>query len=114
MPKELQMREELPELPRATRITSDYAVCATCACSWFQEIRVARVDRNKVLIPGQEVPKLTESMVLLKCAKCGELHEPTIATNTSHSYKMHREMIAELDSKLDTLNSSATEEAKKV
>lgn len=108
MPNELKQRDDLPSLPRAARATADYGLCAKCNCSWFQEIRVARVDRNRVLVPGQEVPKLSESMVLLRCVRCDALHEPIVSSSTSHVFKMHKAMIEELNS-VDTIQSSTVE-----
>jgi hypothetical protein len=84
---------------RPARREDDYALCGKCGCSFFEEIRLARIDKNQIVIPGQTVPKLSEVFLLLKCGKCNELHEPPLVQSTSHSYKAYVTMLQELDAK---------------
>lgn len=86
---------------RPTKREDEYAVCGKCGCSWFEEIKLARIDKNQIVIPGQSVPKLSDSYILLRCGKCGELHEPPLVASTSPSYKTYVTMLRELDSAVE-------------
>ena len=96
MPKLLESRPFTPSM-RPIKREDEYAVCGACGCSWFEEVRLSRVDKNHVVIPGQSPPKMSEVFLLLKCGKCAELHEPPLVASTSFSYKTYATMLQELD-----------------
>lgn len=101
MPILLQSRP-LGSSVRPTKREDEYAICGKCGCSWFEEVKLARIDKNQVVIPSQAVPKLSELYLILKCGKCNELHEPPMVSSTSPSYKQYLTMIQELDSPVKT------------
>jgi len=51
-------------------------LCVECGATWFETIKVHRVDPNKFCAFGQ--PPLPEepSYYVIKCIRCGEIHEP--------------------------------------
>jgi len=97
MPKLLEERLQVGMKPLTQE--ERYALCGKCGCSWFEEVKLARVNRNQVVVPGQSVPKLSEQYIVIRCGKCNELHEPSVFSSHSAGYKMHQTMITELDKK---------------
>lgn len=58
----------------------DLVKCVACACTWFEQIQAVQVDKFHTVIIGQEVPhKSPVPFQLLRCIRCGELHEPNIS-----------------------------------
>lgn len=87
------------EAPKATARPTPIAACAKCKCTWFEEVRVARVHKEQYVAPGQSPNKLSDTFVLMRCARCMELHEPPLVASASPGYKGYMTMISELDQK---------------
>jgi hypothetical protein len=97
MPSRIENAGTVPFTARARNKEERHGVCGKCKCSWFEEVRVARVDRDKVVAPGQPPPRLTEQFILLRCVRCLELHEPSLVASASPGYRVYTQMLEELD-----------------
>lgn len=85
------------QAPKPTARPSIMAACGKCKNTWFEEVRVARVHKEQYIAPGQSPHKLSDTFVLLRCARCLELHEPPLVASASPGYKGYMTMVAELD-----------------
>lgn len=78
--------------------------CKTCNCEWFEQIRVSKIDSLIVAGPGQTVPELGYSHVLLRCAKCSDLQELPINLSSAGNNPMvasYTSMAEALEEKID-------------
>jgi hypothetical protein len=74
----------------------DAMYCQKCKCTWWQKIHAVKIDANKFCTLGQE-PVSEASFVILKCVRCGELHEPPISRVFNHPEgKLYDKMLDEL------------------
>lgn len=83
---------------------NDPIQCKTCKCEWFEQIRVSKFDALLVAGPGQTVPELGYSHVLLRCAKCNDLQELPINLSSAGNNPMvgsYTEMAEALQENLD-------------
>lgn len=83
---------------------TDPIQCKTCKCQWFEQIRVSKIDSFIVAAPGQTVPELGYSHVLLRCAKCSDLQELPINLSSAGNNPMvgsYTEMAEALEEKID-------------
>lgn len=54
---------------------NDPIACKGCGCEWFEQIRVSKIDMNTLASPGQTVPELGYTHVLIRCVRCNDLQE---------------------------------------
>lgn len=52
--------------------------CVECGGSWFECIELSQFDANKMSSLGQRPPYDGSTYFVLKCGRCGELHEPPV------------------------------------
>lgn len=52
--------------------------CIECAGSWFETVQLNQFDSNKISSLGQRPMEDGPAYFVLKCARCGELHEPPV------------------------------------
>jgi len=70
--------------------------CAKCTSEWMEVIAASRYDADQIGVLGQK-PSDTGVFYVLKCVRCGELHEPPITRAFNHPDGKY------YDSFLDTL-----------
>jgi len=58
-------------------------ICAECGSKWFETVQVAQFDANKIGTIGQN-PLMEVSYSILRCIRCGELHEPPVNRTFNH------------------------------
>jgi len=57
----------------------EVATCKKCENTWFEQLVVFQYPKHHSVVLGQEVPRQSQiGFYLMKCAKCGELHEPKV------------------------------------
>ena len=96
---EAQQRSAI-NLPKA-----EYLECVKCKSDWMEKVSAGRFDKNKLTTIGQE-PVVEMSFTILRCVRCGELHEPPINRGFSHPDS------DKYDDLLDTLKEDPAEETK--
>ena len=71
------MDQSLPRLK--SQEDADTVNCKACGCTWFEQFPIAQYDKYHNVILAQRVPgKDGVEFYLLRCAKCGEIHEPNV------------------------------------
>ena len=63
--------------------TKEYLECTKCKSAWMETVLVGRYDRNRISQIGQQ-PLQENSFHILRCVRCGELHEPPISRVFNH------------------------------
>lgn len=73
-------RSQFLAIKRKEERDLDCVSCVKCGGQWFEQIRCARYQADHNVVLGQPVPSRPGSTeyVMLKCAFCGNLHEPRV------------------------------------
>lgn len=77
------------QIPKSNRrvLNEDVVKCKTCGCTWTEQIDVAQFRESHNVLLGQTVPKYNDFVFrVLKCVKCGELHEPHVQIGPRDSF----------------------------
>lgn len=61
----------------------EFLTCQECGSDWMETVHAIRVDRNKINSLGQ-APMAEASATVLRCVRCGELHEPPVNRVFNH------------------------------
>ena len=85
--------------PRLLRDDENFGICTKCESTWFSEVKVARYNREKMIVVGMAPPRVTDQFIVLQCLKCGEIHEPNNMVSTTHIAKIYNEFTVESDKK---------------
>jgi len=52
--------------------------CPNCNGTFFELAKLAQYQKNYQIVPGQTPPRYGMEYIILKCARCSELIEPTV------------------------------------
>lgn len=75
--------EQYQRLQEAHRLATEYGgelVECECGCSFFEQVHFDQYLANRPVVIGQAIPYRPgiPSFYMLRCAKCGKLHEPNL------------------------------------
>ena len=72
----MTFRNHMDPVPTATVKAKERSIqCAGCSSEWFEQVRISKIDSLVLATPGQSVPELGYSHVVLRCIKCNDIQE---------------------------------------
>jgi len=72
--------------------------CPKCRGSFFERLELAQYQRTHLVIPGQSPPIYGMEYIILRCARCQELLEPTIELSPRDlATSQYGELVKELE-----------------